>query len=1365
MFPRPNAGTAGPPEPRARSTSNDNDNSISNSISISISNELADRTQHEEPGSEILDTSQDSEVPTRIFPIRSIISVAAPSAPRTNLPRDDLDEPHNVADQATTPVGDDQTATATTEPEHRYITRRLQHVVTDNGHAVLAGDGAPLQNCEDEPIHAPGSVQGFGVLVCLRRNPQNDEELVVRVASENSTQTLGYSPTELFGLASFCDIMGSDEKDNFLDQLDFTHHEPRDLAVDGPAVFLLSLNQPEGSVDAVRNYWCAVHVNPKSEDLIICEFELEDDKQNPLTPPDGTQPVTPRDTLGMEPTPDELASSTTKSSRPLRALRRARRKHGGAYSMEVFDVMFQIQEQLARAPTIDALANIATGLVKELTGFHRVVVYQFDQEWNGMVTSELVDPHITKDLYKGLRFPASDIPKQARDLYMINKVRLLYDRDQDTARLVCRTAEDLQSPIDLTHAYLRAMSPIHLKYLGNMGVRSSMSISICAFNQLWGLISCHAYANAGMRVAFPLRRLCRLIGDNVSRNLERLSYAVRLQARQLINTATTESNPGYIIASSEELLKLFEADFGALSIRSETMILGKGTPHTQEILAFVEYLRIRRLSSVMASKDIAKNFPDLRYPPGFQHIGGLLYVPLSVDASDFIVFFRRPQLTELKWAGNPYEKHVKQGTAGFLEPRKSFKIWRETVRSQSRGWSDADLETAAVLCLVYGKFIQVWRQKEAVVHRSRLTRLLIANSAHEIRTPLNAIINYLEIAMEASLDTDTRDHLTRSHSASKSLVYVINDLLDLTSAERSNNLIKDEAFDLFATAKEASGLFVSEANRKGLSYTITVQPDVPCSVLGDQRRVRQMMLNLISNAIQYTSAGFVAVDVCRRGVTLGDSDDDPEGHDGHVRVELSVTDTGRGMSQGALQGLFHELEQVSSEAVQLDHDSNDEQQSAAGSQAELPGQRDVLGLGLALVARLIHQLNGQLSVKSQEGKGSCFKIALEFPLPESEVSSEQQKHISMQPQQEEVPVLQVPRIQEPTTTASIAEEESAPPTADGKFKLVGRRSYSAEWQRRRRSSGGSGRSLGSVGRSHSEADRLINSIQEPFILRRSASEGAEEEKRDSACSFSLRKYEQKSQDICQSVSPSVPTVTDVSESPTLLDSPSEASQVTSLHPHPMPDSRQETTPSVPTLSTSESLQIKTPRVGPLPAPPATNTTTTATTITTTTSATASQPSKSTPLRVLVAEDDPINSKIIQKRLKMLGHTVHLTVDGSECAHAFRTDPNGFDVVLMDIQMPLVDGLSATNMIREIEQEQRGWDCGRPRVPVFAVSATLMEAKMQMYIDAGFDGWIMKPVDSKRLGLLLDGMRDEDVRSGAVYQPGHWEKGGWLLTAG
>lgn len=581
-----------------------------------------------------------------------------------------------------------------------HVTTRFTHVVTEEGHSVITGHQGTLERCEDEPIHTPGAIQSFGCLVALRE--ESDGSFVTRYVSENSLNFLGLTPKQLFQLDDFMSILSEEQQDNLLDHIDFIRDEGADPAVDGPDVFSLSVRPRKGKT---MKLWCAIHINPAHPDLVICEFETIDDSEHPTRPPDEMPPPeAPPDTLHATPTVEEWGQSTEVLAKPLRIMRSARRTRGEQGAMQVFDIMSQVQDQLASAPTLDLLLKVLVGIVKELTGFHRVMIYQFDSSYNGKVVTELVDPAQTKDLYYGLNFPASDIPRQARELYKLNKVRLLYDRDLETARIVCRTREDLETPLDMSHSYLRAMSPIHIKYLAHMAVRSSMSISISPFNDLWGLVSCHSYGDHGMRVSFPIRKMCRLIGDTVSRNIERLSYASRLQARKLINTTPTDKNPsGYIIASSDDLLRLFDADLGLLSIKGETKMMGT-IEQSQEALAMLEYLKMRKLTSVVSSRDFREDFPDLKYPPGFKVIAGLLYVPLSVSGNDFIVFFRKAQAKEVKWAGNPYEKIVREGTAGYLEPRSSFKAWYETVIGTCREWNEEQVETAAVLCLVYGKF-------------------------------------------------------------------------------------------------------------------------------------------------------------------------------------------------------------------------------------------------------------------------------------------------------------------------------------------------------------------------------------------------------------------------------------------------------------------------------------------------------------------------------------------------------------------------------------------------------------------------------------------------------------------------------------
>lgn len=1115
------------------------------------------------------------------------------------------------------------------------LTARFKHVVTEEGHAVIIGrDGDTLQRCEDEPIHIPGAVQGFGLLIALQEIEEG--KFLVRIVSENSKRIIGYTPKQLFALESFTDILSEEQTDNLLDHVDFIRSEDVDPATNGPEVFTLAIRSPARKM---HKMWCAMHSNENNRDLIICEFELEDDPINPLVPPGEGTPEPPEDTLQSDPTPEEYAESTINASKPLRVLRSARKRKGEAAAMEVFNIMSQVQEQLASATTLDSFLKTLVGVVKELTGFHRVMVYQFDQAWNGRVVTELVDPRATKDLYKGLNFPASDIPKQARDLYKINKVRLLYDRDQETARLVCRTIEDLETPLDLTFAYLRAMSPIHIKYLANMAVRASMSISINAFNELWGLIACHSYGSKGMRVSFPIRKMCRLVGDSASRNIERLSYASRLQARKLINTVPTESNPsGYIIASSDDLLKLFDADSGLLSIRDETKILGR-LEQTQEALAMLEYLRLRKITSVTNSTDIRLDFPDLRYSPGISVIAGLLLVPLSVSGSDFIVFFRKGQVREVKWAGNPYEKFVKEGTEGYLEPRKSFRTWSETVIGKCREWTEEQIETAAVLCLVYGKFIEVWRQKEAALQNSELTKLLLANSAHEVRTPLNAIINYLEIALEGAIDQETRDNLSRSHSASKSLVYVINDLLDLTKTEEGHELIKDEIFDLPATVKEATDSFTGDAKRKRIEYAVVEHPGVPQFVVGDQRRVRQAISNVTANAIQHTSNGAVKVDLW-----LANS------HEDRVDIDIVVQDTGTGMSAEKLDALFNDLEQVQTES--------DEglQEKLAGNTKAIEGKegsKRTLGLGLALVARIVRNMNGQLRLKSEEGKGSRFVIQLGFDLPKEEKRTallEDAREAGFGPP---------------------SNQPSTPPVEIGEVMLVNKSAQKPPPKTPReivhRKSAESVRSIGSMksfksGESaRSDVDRLIEAIQEPRTVATGSSADGEYDGRPGsrgsvrkqgsssssrrpisgiirAHSTNLTLPKSSDQVLQQREGPGVATVAD---------------SKTPIRPIRMPGETSTGSPASEYPPRGTDLSASTPSRVLFDIPDKNS---------------REEPPNAERLQVLVAEDDPINSKIIKKRLEKVGHEVCLTINGEECSSTYGERPALFDVVLMDMQV-------------------------------------------------------------------------------------------------
>jgi light-regulated signal transduction histidine kinase (bacteriophytochrome) len=252
---------------------------------------------------------------------------------------------------------------------------------------------------------------------------------------------------------------------------------------------------------------------------------------------------------------------------------------------------------------------------------------------------------------------------------------------------MCRTLEDAKTPLDLKHSYLRAMSPIHIKYLHNMGVRASMSISLMVENKLWGLISCHNYGSEA-RVSLPVRELCRSLGEMCSTHIEKLLYSARIKVRKLLSAAPKKTSPtAFINASSSDLLKMFDADFGFLAIKGEARTIGKLSAYN-EAIALLQHIRQRSFTQIFATQNVKKDCPTIDFPAGFSVLSGMLVVPLALDGIDFLVFFRKSKSKEIFWAGNPHEKDLKVGENAYLEPRSSFKRWSEQVVGTSREWTE-----------------------------------------------------------------------------------------------------------------------------------------------------------------------------------------------------------------------------------------------------------------------------------------------------------------------------------------------------------------------------------------------------------------------------------------------------------------------------------------------------------------------------------------------------------------------------------------------------------------------------------------------------------------------------------------------------
>lgn len=910
--------------------------------------------------------------------------------------------------------------------------------------------------------------------------------------------------------------------------------------------------------------------------------------------------------------------------------------------MDVFAVLAEVIEQLGEAADLDTFLRSCVGIMKDLTQFHRVLIYQFDEAWNGQVVAELIDWSASHDLFMGLHFPAADIPPQARDLYVINKVRSLYDREQPTSRLVCRDWSDLEHPLDMTHCYLRAMSPIHLKYLKNMGVRASMSISITAFGKLWGLIACHSYGLSGMRVSFPVRQMLRLLSDSISRNIERLSYAQRLHTRKLISTIPTDHHPtGYIVSNAEDLLSLFSADYGILVIGEGAKILGPNNIG-RELLIVAQYLRMKQFTLIQASQSIARDFPDLMVP-SLDVLSGLLYVPLSPGGRDFICFFRKGQMKDVIWAGKPH-KPGEEETAS-LEPRTSFKAWAQTVMGRCRSWTDEQLETAGVLALIYGKFIEVWRQKENAVKSTQLASLLLTNASHEVRTPLNQIIGFLELALEANLDDETRNNLGHAHTASKSLLFTINDLLDLTRLESGHLTQFNDTFDLPALISESCAPYVKDAHRKSLAFDILTS-GCPQWVMGDSRKLSSVISNLVANAVKYTSEGGVTVEAKPFQEPDGLRDRESTETTRAVAIEIIVADTGCGIPNHTLEDIFRQFEQVErpEDKVSLDPPLSGDKPSG-------------LGLGLAVVARIVEQAGGQLRVDSGPG-GSRFSFLLPFTLPEHKGHRAFTNLVSSTPGSH-------------TSGTSEVEDFVSALSASHMGQVDARESQPTSVLRREPNTVQSGEGVFPV----QDSGIGVRGVKmDSFFLDRPPADGR------------------------------VPGALDQSQQPGLEGATEDVDEDESKRP----------------------------------------------------------PGQ---LRVLIVEDDKINSTLMQKRLSKWNHIAVPVMNGQEAKETIESDFD-FDCIMMDLQMPILDGYQATSAIRSFEERERSILRLKShrlngRIPIFAVSASLTEDQRADLWELGLDGWLLKPIMWDRFQNLLEGVTNLDQRRKDIYQTDSWEKGGWL----
>lgn len=399
-----------------------------------------------------------------------------------------------------------------------------------------------------------------------------------------------------------------------------------------------------------------------------------------------------------------------------------------------------VMAQLETAGTVDVLFDTAARLVRQMTGYDRVMVYRFHPDESGEVIAE--DHHPDLEPFKGLRYPKADIPQQARELFRRNRFRIIADMESEAVPIIPALGPD-DTPLDLSMSMLRSHSRMHLAYMRNMGVGASLAIAIVRHDRLWGMISCHH--RTPRLPPYSLRTVAELLSQTFSLMLDRILVAeaerLRERARQLNDRLLLRLADGVTLADSlpmiEQLLRDTIAHDG-ISIFAEGEYRARGeAPDEAEFRAIAPLLASTLSGAIHASTRLADQIPAAA--DFANRATGALVLPLSRGSRDALVLWRRPLERVVTWAGDPRKAKAAPGT--MLEPRASFAAWQELVRGHSAQWNGEECEIAARLRRTLIEVILRMRD-DLTRERARAAAqqdLLIAELNHRVRNILGLI--------------------------------------------------------------------------------------------------------------------------------------------------------------------------------------------------------------------------------------------------------------------------------------------------------------------------------------------------------------------------------------------------------------------------------------------------------------------------------------------------------------------------------------------------------------------------------------------------------------------------------------------------
>jgi light-regulated signal transduction histidine kinase (bacteriophytochrome) len=619
--------------------------------------------------------------------------------------------------------------------------------------------------------------------------------------------------------------------------------------------------------------------------------------------------------------------------------------------------------QMLGAGSMAEFCQYAVEQVRAITGFDRVALYRFAPDESGEVTAEAVRPDLPPWL--GLHYPASDIPQQARAMYLKNWLRFIPDAGYVPARLVALRPPRSSRPPDMTYAVLRSVSPIHLEYLHNLGSAATMTISLIHDGQLWGMITCHHLTPK--LVGYELRELCQFIAKTFSALIgskekqDEQAYQLQVRERQAQLFEHVSNTPHFVdglYKQTPTLRDVFDCAGAAICFDGDIITLG-ATPSRPQIEELLAWLQMNVRQDVFHT-----DCYTALNPVGLALRGtasGFIAASLAEAPGNYLLWFRPEVVQTVNWAGqNEKPQQLADGQI-FLSPRQSFEAWKQLVENTSAPWKALEIRAAQEIRLhISDVRLKVFNELHARAQAlSRLNSELTRSNdeldsfayvaSHDLKEPLRGIHNYSIFLLEDyadQLDADGVNKLQTLVRLSQRMEHLIEGLLQLSRAGRQDLVVKPVDMNELLAAV----LDLLHPRFEQTYTTVVVEGPLP-TIEADPVRLHEVVSNLLTNAIKYSDqpTKTVVVGVVPAGAAVpGFSGDSSDYHIFYVQ------DFGIGIDPKHHENIFKLFKRLHA------------QEKYGGG----------TGAGLAIAKKMIEKHGGRLWVDSALGHGATFYFAL-----------------------------------------------------------------------------------------------------------------------------------------------------------------------------------------------------------------------------------------------------------------------------------------------------------------------------------------------------------------------------------------------------